>query len=280
MLESPREAYRFERVVRGTETTRQHATLLAHVFDAAVRYSEQYIDWQYYENPDGEIVGYDAYDADGELAAHYVVQPLRARLFGEELRAVLSLNTATHPRHQGKGLFVELARRTYDLAASLGYACVVGVANANSTPGFVRKLGFSLLTPLDARVGIGSPALSVDFQADFERIWSPEARTWRLRRPGGTYWTRDGHLYAATGYPGIAACLSETAGWSGGAPARFAPLRVRIGLHPASVWRGVTVPIPARFRPSPLNLIYRPLRGLPALNLERVRFELVDFDAY
>lgn len=277
--------YRFERVVNVDSRVRQEAALLAQVFDNPSRYTDSYLRWQYYANPDGDIVGYDAIDREtGALAAHYVVQPLRATVFGESRRGVLSLNTATHASHQGRGLFVRLAQMTYELAAAEGHSFVVGVANANSTPGFTRKLGFQLVSPLDAFIGIGHPVVRRQaLDLEFSRVWSAEAREWRIERPGARYWISDGRPFAKAQQTLFKACLSSIDGWHGTDVARapFTPLTVWLGLRPHCGWSGIRTPLPARLRPSPLNLIFRPLSDMPkALEPGRVAFEAIDFDAY
>jgi hypothetical protein len=96
----------------------------------------------------------------------------------------LSLNTATHPEHQGKWLFTTSAEKTYEVGKQAGYSFVVGVASANSTHGFVTKLGFQLVRGLDARVGCGAAAkASQGIGRDFERIWTPELVEWRIKNP-------------------------------------------------------------------------------------------------
>lgn len=275
--------YRFERVANVGNRVVEEAGLLARVFANPGRYTPEYLRWQYYANPDGDILGYDAFDArTGAIAAHYVVQPLKARLFGETLKGVLSLNTATAPDHQGRGLFVRLAKMTYELAASCGYSFVIGVANANSTPGFTRKLGFQLVTPLDAFIGLGRPLGSDDRDLDFKRIWSPEARRWRMSRPGAQYWISHGQPFARAEQPGFRACLSTTREWgTASGEGVFAPLTVSIGLRPHRTWSGLRIPVPKRLRPSPLNLIFLPLtNSLASLPASRVAFEAIDFDAY
>ena len=111
--------------------------LLRAVFPEALHFTNEVIRWQYLDNPEGKAVGFNAWAGD-VLAGHYVTIPLRARVHGKEERGLLSLNTATHADHRGKGLFTRLAQATYDRAASEGYGFVVGVANANSTHGLCR----------------------------------------------------------------------------------------------------------------------------------------------
>jgi GNAT superfamily N-acetyltransferase len=88
-------------------------------------------------------VGYLAYkNGDTTAAAYYGVFPMRLLVEGKQVLAAQSGDTMTHPDHRGKGLFIELAKRTYALAKDEGIAFVFGFPNANSYPGFVKKLAW------------------------------------------------------------------------------------------------------------------------------------------
>ena len=50
-------------------------------------------------------------------------------------------------------------------AAAIGVETVVGVANANSTPGFVKRLGFELLAPLPASVMVPTPGTAAGIRS-------------------------------------------------------------------------------------------------------------------
>ncbi len=251
--------------------------------------------WQYAENPDGQAIGFNALDDRGDLAAHFVTVPMRARLLGEEVRGLLSLNTATHPAHAGKGLFTTLANETYAHAKSLGYRFVIGVANQNSTPGFLRKLGFSLVGPLKAMVGVGNGFLAwfehstPDIQ--FSRVWSTPSLAWRLRNPAGCYRiARNNDIclaFSRTETPMVKAILGcfPAKDCPKGGPNSKTGKRVFNLCLTARAPRGACPPlylnIPARFRPSPLNLIYRDLQNpSQRLDIDRVDFFAMDFDAY
>ena len=266
-------------------------SLLSRVFPNATHLTREYLDWQYNQNPAGNAVGFNAYHGD-LLAAHYVTLPIDWRLEGEPRRGVLSLNTATHPAHQGRKLFTILAEKTYEAAATRDYDFVIGVANANSTPGFTKKLGFQLVGALDARLGIGRPAReSVKQVAGFERAWSRGSLRWRLANPSKGYrLVREKSLFrveSPTERPGIKALLGEfdrelepTETRSAGIG--FRPLTLWIGIDPFVRWsRSLYFDIPRRFRRSPLNLIFKPLRnaGL-TVRRDEVRFQAFDFDPY
>lgn len=87
-------------------------------------------------------IGYLAYAENGQPAAFYGVLPVLARQNGEPVLVAQSADTITHPDHQRKGLFAELALKTYALAASEGVEFLYGIPNSLSYPGFVNKLGW------------------------------------------------------------------------------------------------------------------------------------------
>jgi len=268
-----------------------YSALFAACFPDSGKFTTDYLTWLYVRNPDGRAFGFDAWEGD-VLAAHYVCIPAQANVDGQVVRVLLSLNTATHPRFQGQGLFTKLAAMTYDAAAAVGYAAIYGVANANSTPGFVRKLGFQLVRPLEALVGVGGVGAGprvAGLAPAFERVWSGAALEWRcgcpsrpvLRRRRGEAW----QFHARAIGPWIQAyaelTLPSTVDLAPtGAP--FTPMRLYLGLMPDAERRARSyVDIPQRFRPSPLNLIYRPLSTSGAqLDPAHIRFTFLDFDAY
>ncbi len=270
-----------------------YVRLFAECFPATDKYSRDYLDWLYRGNPDGQVVGYDARDGD-RLAAHYVCIPALARIGGDDVKVLLSLNTATHPDYQGKGLFTQLAERTYATGSALGYDCVYGVANANSTPGFVRKLKFQLVGPLRAMVGFG--CLGVDFSkmdgVQFRRSWSLKTLAWRCASPVNPVIARergDRSVFLAPALLGGTCMAAAEICSDRAAPdlldkaSGFAsPLRLFIGLVPPAAQRpAFYVDIPYALRPSPLNLIYRSLSGRVAtIDPNAVFFNFLDFDAY
>ena len=162
----------------------RYENLFKTCFGLSKKFSPPSIDWLYANNPAGKAIGFNAFDGK-RLVAHYVCIPSSINLNGSSVKAILSLNTATHPSYQGKGLFTKLAEMTYAAATELDYAAVYGVANANSTPGFIRKLGFQLIGPLMAKLGIGS--LNVDFSRlesiQFYRLWNEADLSWRASNP-------------------------------------------------------------------------------------------------
>lgn len=85
-------------------------------------------------------MGFIAYSPQNEPAAFYGVFPCFLKYKGQLYYAAQSGDTMTRKEHQGKGLFVALAKETYNYAQNAGVKVVFGFPNENSYPGFVRKL--------------------------------------------------------------------------------------------------------------------------------------------
>ncbi|HZZ30598.1 MAG TPA: GNAT family N-acetyltransferase [Phenylobacterium sp.] len=251
---------------------------------ATTKFNTAALAWRYRDNPAGTVVGADAWDGES-LVAHYVTCPLEARIDGEVVKGLLSLNTATHPDYQGRGLFTTLAERAYEQGAAAGYGFVIGVANANSTPGFLRKLGFQDVGRLHAGVLAAVPRRFSDAPVQYQGAWRRDLLAWRLANPDGRYAVaRRGELigvWARTHLPLVrcGAFLRDVeAQPTGGAPLAatlFLGLEPRMNL-------GAFLPIPERVRPSPLNLIWRRLGTTAPASLrpEAVSLNFLDFDPY
>jgi GNAT superfamily N-acetyltransferase len=263
---------------------------------------EALIRWQYVDAPEGRVVQANA-DEDGERLGHYAIVPQHYRRRKERLSAALSLNTAVSERARGRGLFTTLAAETYATAAKQGVQAVFGIANANSTPGFVRRLDFSTVTPITAAYldgpGFKSFYDSLDLIATtgWARDWTFETLRWRLSQPNAEYFAVEtGDVAAivtmthASKVPVVAILkLFAREGASGSTSGAGAVSAACLKLKaPAAVYAGFNakvrmrgVPVPKRLRPSPLNLITRsldPAHPLDDLQLET--FEFLDFDAY
>lgn len=277
------------------EGARQHLELFAQAFPNGASFSKDYLQWLYSDNPDGLIVGFNAYEG-GEIVATYVCTPARVMRAGKQERALLSLNTATRPSHQGKGLFTKLAQATYEYAREQSFVVVFGVANQNSIHGFSKRLGFQDVCGLNARIGIGrfpkGDTAAVRERSTFHRDWSPEALRWRMSNPKNLLAVKGDNsggawIVGRTQYPGItvqAALFQEMpAGFlspTGAVPTSIAS--VSLGLEPAGTsTQGLSVAIPVRLRPSPLRLIYRNLHDPDdRIDPASILFRFIDFDPY
>lgn len=269
----------------------QTANFLTAVFGASTQFTPEFVDWEYNKNPVGTAVGFNAW-AGNELAAHYVTQPIVAHLNGKKTKGLLSLNSATHENHRGKRLFTLLAEKTFELGLASGYEFVIGVANANSTPGFLKHLGFTLVAPLEVKFGLGTPDVTLTTDYEYARDWDKDLLAWRINNPKLQYVVKmkKDHftVLAPTGKFGIHAVL-------GTFPLELLPeniqLKTSTGLNPLSIWMGMDEPLswkrkpyfpfPNSLKPSPLNLIFRDLTDLGRMpKSNQIKFLSLDFDAY
>jgi hypothetical protein len=190
----------------------QTAALLGEVFPNGHISQPEYLKWLYKQSPFGPVIEANLDDAHGR-AGHYALVPIVLTRDGVDYNGALSLNTAVHKRARGGGTFVQLASETIAVARRLGIEMVVGVANANSTPGFLRYLDFDLLTSLPANVMLPTPGsrggirsgwvnatafapggLAAELESLLTssrfgqvRRWTPRTLHWRLSRPGARY---------------------------------------------------------------------------------------------
>lgn len=284
--------FEFRPIQTSPNSLNAYADLFRACFPNAHHLSARYLAWLYIDNPDGKVVGFDAYHGE-HLAAHYACIPVRLSISGKGCSGLLSLNTATHPDYQGKGLFTQLATRTYEHGADLGLQAVYGIANANSTPGFTRKLGFSLVSPLEARIGVGAAA-SINWgqairNAQFRRIWDTERIKWRCQNPTNpvnvtsvTHNTIE--VRADTDKPMISARASVYGTFEGldVADGSFRPGTLFLGLLPEGTHKRLfSTNIPRKLRPSPLNFIYRSLQQAQEIpDQSNIICSFIDFDAY
>ena len=271
-------AYKIRQVKVDEGSLRESQDLLQQVFEEhADKFSFEYLKWQYSDNPVGPIVGFNAYWGD-ILAAHYVTMPIYMMIDGEKTLGVLSLNTATHPDHRGKRLFSILADKTYQYAAENGYKFVIGVANANSTPGFIKHLKFKLIGPLTFKVGVGQN-LYQRKSYTFTRYWDKEIMDWRLQNPSMKYY-KNGDMVVSPIKPGFKKLVyhdSEGLVLSNKLFGR--PFNLYIGFG-ADLGKGIYCSVPKFVERSPFNLIFRDLTGgtLPEVTKDNILFELIDFD--
>jgi hypothetical protein len=133
--------------------------------------SPEYINWLYFKNPLGKVVGFDAIEG-GNVVSHYACIPTSIDSFA----GLLSVNTATHPDFRSEGLYKKLAKRTYE-QWSRDYNFVIGVANAQSAQTFVNRLGFTEVGRLNLRYG------TLDRPQIGSRSWTSDEIEWRVNCP-------------------------------------------------------------------------------------------------
>ena len=241
----------------------------------------------YLDNPNGHVVSFNAFYGD-IIAAHYALIPVKMSIGGRVASGLLSMATVTHPDHRGKGLFKKLARLSYDFAAQNGFEFVVGVANANSYPGFIKYFDFQDVGKLDVLLGF-SNNIAPKGDKVFRAYWDNQGLTWRTSRFG---YSKDRNtLYGTKGVwifkkaplimtflgkvdevqlSGIE--LNKVNGW-------LRPLNLYVGLGSNARECGY-FSLPSFIKHSPFHLIFLDLTGgkLPKMTKDNVFFQLMDFD--
>jgi len=209
---------------------------LADVFNNKMKFSVSYLKWLYQENPLGPALGWNAFD-HSTVVGHYALVPVAAWNCGKVRKGLLSVNTAVAPTARLHGVFAAMAEKTYEDAAAAGFEFVLGVANAQSAPGFVRRLGFQDVGSLEPQIFFGNPSILgaaagddvgddivdklVDNMGDaadpdaFTPEWNSERMLWRLRNPTRSYRLLESkshtYIFGETEFPGFKSCLSRRA---------------------------------------------------------------------
>ena len=231
--------------------------------------SVEYIDWLYFQNPNGPAVGFDAYDGE-LLVAHYVCIPIW--IDGYQKPSLLALNTATHPKYQGRGLLKVLANNTYEKYED-EFSCVVGVANAQAIKPLTKHLGFEHIGDLELRFGM------LDRSSVGRRNFTEEEILWRAKCPGRSlkikFYGSSFVKFSRRGFgiiPVSAICPQRR----GNSAITNATSQVGLTLD----WRRNQKPLiflPKRLKPSPLSFVFRPLSESDSSKLSAWTFP--DFDA-
>jgi hypothetical protein len=233
---------------------------------------EAYLKWLYLENPLGLFVGFDACLGD-EVVSHYACIP--TRIESHSNLSLLSLNTATRSDYQGRGLLKVLANATYTKYQSQ-FSCVVGVANAKAVGALTRHLGFYHLGNLELRFG------KIFDGVNRRRLYSNADLSWRISNPKLplkiTHLPNKRVMLSVKPYRfffPIKSIVPIT-------DSKFAKSSIVFPKYGFSLdWRRRGSPLvylPSRFKPSPLALVYRPLKE--DLRNELDAWSFPDFDAF
>lgn len=231
---------------------------------------KDYLEWLYFRNPLGEVVGYDALE-NGRVVAHFACIP--TKIDGD--LGLLCVNNATHPDFRSQGLHEKLAHRTFGTAGRK-YSFIVAVLNYYSVRNYVKKLGFREIGRLELRFG------KLNRNESGLRKWSVEEISWRLNSPQTKFKLKerkDGK-FIVNCYPKKFPLILKSQVFI------HNKLNISNFNYLPSIY-GLTIDwnrnrrallfLPQKFKPSPLILVIKNLKR------KRVRlnsFSFLDFDAF
>jgi hypothetical protein len=259
---------------------------LIHVFKNN-KLTPQYLEWIYKQNPNGEVIGFNAYN-ENRLAAHYALIPISANYKNQRIKALLSINTATMPKHQGQGLFTNLANKTYMKCMNLGFEIVFAVANASSIDGFINKLDFKHIGQLDTFISFTYPRKIVvkNLEKCLTFPLPKKVFKWRLSNPNYKYCEYNiGGISVISKNFNIFSRFILKISDSDSYGKQFTKPKINfwIGISNSYSWSErplMGIKIPNFLKPSPLHLIYKNLSSDIKLNKASIHFEAINFDAF
>ena len=269
---------------------RKCSALLAENFNSHEFFSEAYLNWLYFQNPLGKVLGCNAWN-DKDIVAHYATVPIRILRNGKTEKSLLSVNSVTDTNYRKKGLFSELAKNTYERARKDGYSSVIAVANKASTPSFLKTLGFDLICPLDISIGFGN--LNINSRklkrlSVFRRDWSSQEIVWRKNNPNKQVFISKREMMSSISsrINKLFVTYAETPFFDKLHDNTFEDrldllkIKVFVGKIPNySKNFNLYVKLPHYMKPAPFNMIYKSLGNLhKPPDEENVFFNFFDFD--
>lgn len=235
---------------------------------------------RYLDNPLGEVISYNAFYGD-ELVAHYACIPYAMNIDGRKSIGLFDMATVTHPDHRGKGLFKKLAQTTYDFAKKQGYEFILGVANANSFPGYMKYFPMTFVGQLEVRMGLSLNILP-DASKEYSVYYDKDVFEWRLRCGRANYSRVKNAVLGKYNsmvqtYMG---CYSDEFLSSIDITNKHWGFRPRLYVGMGAKFKSLYLKVPKFIKRSPFNVIFLDLTDgqLPPITKENLFFQLIDFD--
>ncbi len=228
----------------------------------------------------GKVISFNAFYGE-ELVAHYACVPYKMKIDGRVVLGLFDIATATHPNHRGKGLFKTLAKTTFEYAKEQGYEFVLGVANANSFPGYMKHFPFTFVGQLEVRLGWGTNIMP-DGDKQFSIYWDVDAFNWRLKCCKANYSREKDcaigkyNSYVQTFMGKYENSFLDTTDLTNKGWGKKPKLYVGMGAK----FKSLYLKVPKFIKRSPFNLIFLDLTDgkLPIPNKDNFYFQLFDLD--
>ena len=141
--------------------------------------SEDYWQWKHVNNPFGPSPVLLA-EEGGEIIGVRAFMKWQWQKGNEKVTAIRAVDTATHPDHQGKGIFKKLTLGLLDQCEQEGVHLVFNTPNQKSKPGYL-KMGWEEAGKLPVKLSVKRP-----FQVLMSKL-STASETKFLKLPGNDY---------------------------------------------------------------------------------------------
>jgi GNAT superfamily N-acetyltransferase len=245
-----------------------------HTFDI-----EGFRKW-YLNNPMGKVISFNAFYED-ELVAHYACIPYKMEVESRVVTGLFDMATVTHPDHRGRGLFKKLATTTYEYAKAHGFEFVLGVANANSFPGYMKYFPFTFVGQLDVKMGLGTN-IECGEDKTYKVYWDKDSFNWRLKCDTADY-CRKGYSLLGKYNAMVQTYMgsySESLLASSDAQDKLWGFRPKLYVGMGAKFKSLYLTVPKFIKRSPFNLIFLDLTEgkLPQITKDNTFFQLFDFD--
>ena len=255
-----------------------------------------YLTWLYAENPLGQAIGADAWFGD-DVVGQVISIPGKYSLYNENTYGLLAVNVAVHSDFQGRYLFKRLGLSMCEYGSQAGYKFVIGIANREATPGWIRQMGFQLISPLQANIGLGNLSLHSKEEEILDatllrHIWDNDSITWRLGNPLKKYYIKKNtsknwlSIYTSANRLSVFAVAEVPMdgfiidSYTHSLGLLLKP-KVFLGLIPNYKFSNQYLSIPEKLKPSPLNLIYKNLDdNKDHLDSSGCFINFLDFDVF
>lgn len=134
-----------------TGTTEELAALFATSFSDEYNIcSPSFLQWQCFDNPNGDAFIISARDkVTNELVGVRTVLPVLLTIESRHVKAALAVNTFAREDFRGMGVFTNTVRRCHEYAPREGIEIIFSFPNANSFPGYTKKLSYQCLGHLN-----------------------------------------------------------------------------------------------------------------------------------
>ena len=235
---------------------------------------------RYLNNPMGKVISFNAFYR-GEIVAHYACIPYKMKIDDQIVPGLLDIATVTHPDHRGKGLFKTLAQTTFQYAKENGFEFVLGVANANSFPGYMKHFPFTFVGQLDVRLGWGTNVIP-NGEKQFSIYWDTDAFDWRLKCNRANY-SREKDCAIGKYYSFVHTFMGKfDASFLDGTALTYKRWgkRPKLYVGMGAKFNSLYLKVPKFIKRSPFNLIFLDLTEgkLPIPNKDNFYFQLFDLD--